>query len=91
MDDAGPQAVGGTPVPRDFDPRGAGMAARETTIDEVTSRWGGDYKIGGCPLEGYGALRQDGSGSHVFADTPGELWDRLAVDFLSWAASGARG
>ena len=66
------------------------MAARETTLAEVISQWGDDYKAGSNPLEGYGALRRDGSGSPVFADTPGELWDLLVLDSRGRAAPGAR-
>ena len=58
------------------------MGVPETTIDEVISRWGDKYKIGGHPREGYGALRYDGSGEHIFAGTPGELWDLLVLDSL---------
>jgi hypothetical protein len=58
------------------------MASPETTIAEVTSRWGGEYKIGGNPHEGYGALRQDGTGPPVFAGTPAELWDLLVLNSL---------
>ena len=68
----------------------AAVAGGETTLAEVIARWGEDYKIGGCPQEGYGALRRDGTAGHVFADTPGELWDALALDSLG-TAPGARG
>jgi hypothetical protein len=67
------------------------MAAAETTIAEVTSRWEDAYKIGGSPLEGYGALRRDGTGNPNFASTPGELWDQLVLDSLDPVPPGARG
>jgi hypothetical protein len=67
------------------------MAVPETTIDEVISQWGDRYKIGGHPQEGYGALRYDGSGEHIFAPTPGKLWDLLVLDSLDPVPPGARG
>ena len=67
------------------------VMAAETTMAEVASQWGGEYKIGGNPVEGYGALRRDGTGNPVYGSTPGELWDQLVLGSQGPVPPGARG
>ncbi len=68
MDEAAPQAVGGTTAD------GQELAA-------LRWGWGEAYRIGHDLARGWWAQRRDGLGGDITADDPGELWAAILADY----------